>query len=181
MTRPSDSSQAAQVVRAQRVRGATSVIRCCQTGRAIATGATVDYSRTNETAFLLVALLPASACIHPRTSHVRRFCGELVAAERAPRIAWTMNLRGERNIWTAEALRGGHTRDPLPSDTGQSLAALAISPMVGRGVRARRRRRHTPNPASLQKPPKRQVFAAAADGRAEPAYSATRRRSAAIA
>jgi hypothetical protein len=29
------------------------------------------------------------------------FCDLLVAADRAPRIAWAVNQRGERNVWAA--------------------------------------------------------------------------------
>jgi Tol biopolymer transport system component len=54
-------------------------------------------------------------------------------------------------------------------DSGLELAALAISPdgkvvVFARGGEGER----TPNPMSLVKPPKRQVFAAATDGSSEP-------------
>lgn len=98
------------------------------------------------------------------------FCDGLVAAERAPRIAWTINLRGERNVWAAEAPAWRpHAVTHYRGDTGMELAGLAISPdgklvVFARGGDGER----TPNPASLLKPPRRQVFAAAVDGGGEP-------------
>jgi dipeptidyl aminopeptidase/acylaminoacyl peptidase len=98
------------------------------------------------------------------------FCSDLVTAERAPRIAWTVNLRGERNVWTAE----GPAWQPRAvtryrGDAGQAIGALAITPdgklvVFTRGSGGER----TPNPAGLVQPPKRQVFAAPVDGSAEP-------------
>jgi hypothetical protein len=124
-----------------------------------------------KSALLLVALLPASASAFTlETVMSAPFCGELVAAERAPRIAWTVNLRGERNVWAAEAPAWRpHAVTHYRGDTGMELAALAISAdgkvvVFARGGEGER----TPNPESLIKPPRRQVFAAAADGSSEP-------------
>jgi dipeptidyl aminopeptidase/acylaminoacyl peptidase len=120
---------------------------------------------------LLVALVPASASAFTLENVMSApFCDGLVAAERTPRIAWTVNLRGERNIWAAEAPAWRpHAVTHYRGDTGMALAALAISPdgkivVFARGGEGER----TPNPESLVKPPKRQVFAAAADGTGEP-------------
>jgi dipeptidyl aminopeptidase/acylaminoacyl peptidase len=98
------------------------------------------------------------------------FCNGLVAAARTPRIAWLVNLRGERNVWAADAPAWRpHAVTHYRGDTGDELAGLAISPdgklvVFARGGEGQR----TPNPASLVKPPKRQVFAAAADGSGAP-------------
>jgi dipeptidyl aminopeptidase/acylaminoacyl peptidase len=98
------------------------------------------------------------------------FCDHLVSAERAPRIAWTVDLRGERNVWAAEAPAWRpHPVTHFRGDTGMELAALALSPdgktaVFARGGPGER----TPNPASLAKPAKRQVLAAPTDGTGEP-------------
>ena len=122
---------------------------------------------------LLVALLPVTASASTFTLEQvmsAPFCSQLVAAERAPRIAWTVNLRGERNVWAAEgpAWRP-HAVTHYRGDTGMELGALAIGPdgkvvVFTRGGDGER----TPNPASLVKPPRRQVFAVAADGSGTP-------------
>ena len=50
-----------------------------------------------KSALLLVALLPAPASAFTLVQVMSAtFCDGLVASERAPRIAWTVNLRGER-------------------------------------------------------------------------------------
>jgi dipeptidyl aminopeptidase/acylaminoacyl peptidase len=120
---------------------------------------------------LLVALVPASASAFTLEKVMSApFCNELVAAERAPRIAWLVNLRGERNVWAAEAPAWRpHAVTHYRGDSGLELAALAISPdgkvvVFARGGEGER----TPNPMSLVKPPRRQVFAAATDGSSEP-------------
>ena len=126
-----------------------------------------------KSALLLVALLSTSASAAPFTLEQvmsAPFCNGLVAAARTPRIAWMVNLRGERNVWAAEAPAWRpHAVTHYRGDTGEELAGLAISPdgklvVFARGGEGQR----TPNPASLVKPPKRQVFAAAADGSGAP-------------
>jgi dipeptidyl aminopeptidase/acylaminoacyl peptidase len=118
---------------------------------------------------VLSAAAPASAFTLEQVMSAP-FCGALVAAARAPRIAWTVNLRGERNVWAAEAPAWRpHAVTHYRGDTGQELDALAISPdgklvVFVRGGDGE----HTPNPASLAQPPKRQVIAMAADGSGEP-------------
>jgi dipeptidyl aminopeptidase/acylaminoacyl peptidase len=124
-----------------------------------------------KSALLLVAVLPVSASAFTLEKVMSApFCSGLVAAARAPRIAWTVNLRGERNVWAAEAPAWRpHAVTHYRGDTGLELAGLAISPdgkvvVFARGGSGE----HTPNPQSLVKPPRRQVFAAAADGSSEP-------------
>lgn len=61
-----------------------------------------------KSALVLVALLSASVSTSASEFTLEQvmsapFCSGLVAAARAPRIAWTVNLRGERNVWAAEA------------------------------------------------------------------------------
>src|SRR4051812_33492816 len=118
---------------------------------------------------VLSAAAPASAFTLEQVMSAP-FCSGLVAAARTPRIAWTVNLRGERNVWAAEAPAWRpHAVTHYPGDTGQALGALAISPdgklvVFARGGDGE----HTPNPLSLVQPTKRQVIAAAADGTGEP-------------
>jgi len=123
--------------------------------------------------FLVGLVLPVSAAAAPFTLEQvmsAPFCSGLVAAERAPRIAWLVNLRGERNVWAAEAPAWRpHAVTHYRGDTGMELADLAISAdgktvVFARGGEGER----TPNPTSLVKPPKRQVLAAASDGSSEP-------------
>jgi Tol biopolymer transport system component len=125
--------------------------------------------------FALVAVLAAAAPASASSFTLEQvmsgpFSSGLITAARSPRIAWTVNLRGERNVWTAEAPAWRpravtHYR----GDTGQPLEALAISPdgklvVFVRGGDGE----HTPNPASRVQPPKRQVMAVATDGGGEP-------------
>src|SRR5690349_21701445 len=121
---------------------------------------------------LLVAVVAALAAPVPASAFTLEsvmsapFCGALVAAERTPRIAWTVNLRGERNVWAAEAPGWQpHAVTHYRGDTGLEISELAISPdgklvVYARGSAGER----TPNPAGLLRPPRRQVFAAALAG-----------------
>jgi dipeptidyl aminopeptidase/acylaminoacyl peptidase len=118
-------------------------------------------------------LVPAAATAAPFTIEQvmsAPFCSDLVAAERAPRIAWSVAQRGERNVWAAEAPAWRpHAVTHYRGDLGLVIGGLAISGdgkivVFARGGDGER----TPNPASLLKPPKRQVFVAAADGSGEP-------------
>jgi hypothetical protein len=63
--------------------------------------------RTTLVSFLLCAALPAAAQRTPSFTleQVKSypFPGELTAAARGSRIAWTFNERGQRNVWVAEA------------------------------------------------------------------------------
>jgi len=56
------------------------------------------------------------------------FTGELAAAPRGSRIAWTVNLRGVRNIWTADG--PGYEPRQITSytaDDGQELTNMSVS------------------------------------------------------
>ena len=56
------------------------------------------------------------------------FPTELVAARDAQRVAWVFDLRGERNVWVADA-PDFHARQVTHyhGDDGMPIAALAIS------------------------------------------------------
>ena len=56
------------------------------------------------------------------------FAGELVAARRAPRLAWAFNEQGRRNIWVGEAPSyDARQLTHFDRDDGQELSSVSIS------------------------------------------------------
>ncbi|HEV8629185.1 MAG TPA: prolyl oligopeptidase family serine peptidase [Thermoanaerobaculia bacterium] len=55
------------------------------------------------------------------------YASEVVAARRAPRIAWQVNEHGERSLWTAAAPDFASQRLAAWPDDGQPLSGLALS------------------------------------------------------
>ncbi len=93
------------------------------------------------------------------------FPTELVAARNAQRVAWVFDLRGERNVWVADApdFRARQVTH-YHGDDGMPIAALAIS-SDGRMIVYARGSELNPtgnvaNPQSLTAGTKQQVFAA---------------------
>ncbi|HEV2990855.1 MAG TPA: prolyl oligopeptidase family serine peptidase [Candidatus Angelobacter sp.] len=93
------------------------------------------------------------------------FPSDLTAAQNAGRIAWAVNIKGERNVWTAaapnfEARQVTHYQ----GDDGQQIVSVRLTPN-GRTVLYVRGSElsstgHVANPASELKEPKQQVWAA---------------------
>src|SRR5690349_14004666 len=53
----------------------------------------------------------------------------LTAAAKAPRIAWVFNLRGERNVWIADAPAfKAHALTHYQGDDGQQILSLKLTP-----------------------------------------------------
>ena len=106
------------------------------------------------------------------------FTGELGAAPRGARIAWTVNLRGVRNIWTADG--PGYEPRQITSytaDDGQELTNVSVSP-DGQFVVYVRGGDHDanwdaegnvqPDPNNSPAQPALQIFAATTSGAAAP-------------
>ena len=103
------------------------------------------------------------------------FSSNLVVAKRAPRIAWVTDIRGERNVYTAETRDVAatlHAVTQYSGDTGQPIAALAIVPDGSTVVYALGSESNgagrAANPAGMPVQPKQQVWAAATDGKSAP-------------
>ena len=88
----------------------------------------------------------------------------LTAADKANRIAWVFDLRGERNVWVADA-PGFEARQVThyQGDDGQQILSLRLTPDGKTAVYARgsevSRDGHVANPTSEVKEPKEQVWA----------------------
>src|SRR5215470_989455 len=93
------------------------------------------------------------------------FPTDLTAASAANRIAWVFDLRGERNVWTADAPRfEARQVTHYQGDDGQQILSLRLTPDGKTAVYARgsevNREGHVANPANDLKEPKQQVWAA---------------------
>jgi Tol biopolymer transport system component len=101
------------------------------------------------------------------------FSSDLTAAEHGPRVAWTMNIRGVRNIWIAEA--PNFTARQLTNyreDDGQPLASLRLTAdgrtvLYVRGSEANTSG-EVADPTSAGEQRKQQVWAIDVDGSAQP-------------
>ena len=96
------------------------------------------------------------------------FSSELTAAANAPRAAWVFDLRGERNVWIADAPRfEARQVTHYQGDDGQQILSLRLTPDGKTAVYARgsevSREGHVANPTSELKEPKQQVWAADVD------------------
>ncbi len=92
------------------------------------------------------------------------FPWQLVAAKQAPRVAWVLDSKGERNIWVADA------PDFVPrqvthykGDDGQQIASVWLTPdgktiVYARGSEANKEGTSA-NPQSLPRMPKQQAWA----------------------
>jgi dipeptidyl aminopeptidase/acylaminoacyl peptidase len=96
------------------------------------------------------------------------FPTELATAKQAARMAWAFNLKGESNVWVADA-PGFQARQitHYQGDNGQQILSVRLTP-DGKSVLYSRgselgRQGHVANPTSELKEPKQQVWAADAD------------------
>jgi dipeptidyl aminopeptidase/acylaminoacyl peptidase len=96
------------------------------------------------------------------------FPNNLVAAERAGRIAWVFASRGERNVWIADAPRfDARQVTHYTGDDGMPIAALKLTPDGRTAVYARgseaNRAGEVANPSSNVEKPLQQVWAVDVD------------------
>jgi dipeptidyl aminopeptidase/acylaminoacyl peptidase len=89
----------------------------------------------------------------------------LTAADKAPRIAWVFDAKGERNIWIADAPAfDGRQVTHYQGDNGQDIFSPKLTPDGKTVVYARgsevSREGHVANPTTEDKEPKQQVWAA---------------------
>lgn len=89
----------------------------------------------------------------------------LTAADKAPRIAWVFDARGERNIWIADAPAfAARQVTHYQGDNGQDIFSPKLTPDGKTVVYARgseiSREGHVANPSTENKEPKQQVWAA---------------------
>jgi len=96
------------------------------------------------------------------------FPSDLTAAEQTPRIAWVFDLRGERNVWIADA-PGFEARQVThyQGDDGQQIVSVRLTPdgktvLYARGSEVNKDGQ-VANPGSELKQPKQQVWAADVD------------------
>ncbi|HEY6251924.1 MAG TPA: DPP IV N-terminal domain-containing protein, partial [Candidatus Angelobacter sp.] len=93
------------------------------------------------------------------------FPTDLTAASAANRIAWVFDLRGERNVWVADAPKfEARQVTHYQGDDGQQIVSLGLTADGKSVVYARgseiSRENHVANPTSELKEPKQQVWAA---------------------
>jgi len=96
------------------------------------------------------------------------FPSDLTAAEQTPRIAWVFDLRGERNVWIADA-PGFEARQVThyQGDDGQQIVSVRLTSdgktvLYARGSEVNKDGQ-VANPGSELKQPKQQVWAADVD------------------
>ncbi|HEY6967739.1 MAG TPA: hypothetical protein VJA94_00805, partial [Candidatus Angelobacter sp.] len=93
----------------------------------------------------------------------------LIAAKQANRIAWVFEIRGESNVWVADAPTfEARQVTHYQGDDGQQISSLRLAPDGKTVVYARGSETgsegHVANPTSELKEPKQQVWAADVDG-----------------
>src|SRR5215467_231614 len=96
------------------------------------------------------------------------FPSGLTAAASANRIAWVFDLRGERNVWVADAPKfEARQVTHYQGDDGQQILSLRLTPDGKTAVFARgselSREGNVANPTSQLKEPKQQVWAIAVE------------------
>ncbi len=129
--------------------------------------------KTLKLLVLLGALWPFSALAQNQGFTLEQvmsapFSSGLTAAASVPRVAWVFNLRGERNVWVADAPKfEARQVTHYQGDDGQDIASLRLTPDGKTVVYARgselSREGQVANPASDLKAPKQQVWAAEID------------------
>lgn len=119
---------------------------------------------------LVILLFAVSAFPQTRSFTVEQvmsspFPTDLTTAKQSPRMAWVFDLKGERNVWVADAPGfQAHQVTHYPGDNGQQILSLRLTPDGRTVVYARGsetgREGHVANPTSELKEPKQQVWAA---------------------
>ncbi len=128
----------------------------------------------------LAAAAPRAACAAGFTLEQvtgAPFSSELVTARQGERLAWVVDLRGERNVWVADGPAFAPRQvTHYHGDEGQPIASLRLTPdgwtvVYARGTEVSEGG-DSANPASRADAPKQQVWAvdvdAGAAGKAEP-------------
>jgi len=101
------------------------------------------------------------------------YTANLTAAKNAPRIAWTFNIKGERNVWVADAPDyKARQVTHYKGDEGQELSSVRLTPdgktvVYVRGGEANEGGRSA-DPAQTGTEIKQQVWAVDADSNGEP-------------
>lgn len=122
--------------------------------------------------FLLLYSLPAIAQSQSFTLEqvmTSPFPTGLTTASQTGRIAWVSEIRGESNVWVADAPNfEARQITHYQGDDGQQISSLRLTPDGKTAVYARGsetgREGHVANPESQLKEPKQQVWAADVDG-----------------
>src|SRR5436305_5662270 len=102
------------------------------------------------------------------------FPHDLVAAEKANRIAWVFNQRGVRNVWVADGpdFKNARAITHYAADDGQEIASLRLTPDGRTAVYVRGSELNdageVANPTSAATPPKQQVWAVDVETKSEP-------------
>src|SRR5579871_644861 len=90
--------------------------------------------KTLKLLVLLGALWPFSALAQNQGFTLEQvmsapFSSGLTAAASVPRVAWVFNLRGERNVWVADAPKfEARQVTHYQGDDGQDIASLRLTP-----------------------------------------------------
>jgi dipeptidyl aminopeptidase/acylaminoacyl peptidase len=92
------------------------------------------------------------------------FPSQLVAAKKAPRVAWVSDSKGERNVWVADAPEFVPRQvTHYKGDDGQQIASVRLTPDGKTNVYARgsetNKQGTSANPQSLPRLPKQQAWA----------------------
>ena len=102
------------------------------------------------------------------------FPHDLVAADKADRIAWVFQSKGVRNVWVADGpdFKDAHSITHYTADDGQEIASLRLTPDGRSALYVRGSELNdageVANPTSASTPPKQQVWILATDGKSEP-------------
>jgi dipeptidyl aminopeptidase/acylaminoacyl peptidase len=123
---------------------------------------------------LLASLAAAGAGFTLEQVMSSPFPHDLVAAEKANRIAWVFNQKGVRNVWVADGpdFKNARAITRYTADDGQEIASLRLTPDGRTAVYVRGSELNdageVANPTSLTTPPKQQVWAVEVENKSEP-------------
>ncbi len=124
--------------------------------------------------FLLAAAAAAGAGFTLEQVMSSPFPHDLVAAEKANRIAWVFNQKGVRNVWVADGpdFKNARAITHYAADDGQEIASLRLTPDGRTAAFVRGSELNdageVANPTSATTPPKQQVWALDVESKSEP-------------